>query len=237
MRITVLSTDTIHHTYFVSELKKLYPDTSVVCETKTYSALFETSHSFEVDRDNYELDRWFGGVKTKISDVALTKNVNNINDYETLKFLSEINPEVLISFGVGKIHSEIINLYGGRLVNLHGGNPEEYRGLDSHLWAIYHNDFINLITVLHLVDSNLDTGDIVETSNIELFAGMDIKALRKINTEICLNITIKALSNYEKNNIFDSRPQLKIGRYYSFMPSVLKDSCVKNFLRYTKDLV
>ena len=123
------------------------------------------------------------------------------------------------------------------MVNLHGGNPEEYRGLDSHLWAIYHNEFINLITVLHLVDSNLDTGDIVETSNIELFAGMDIKALRKINTEICLNITIKALSNYEKNNIFDSRPQLKIGRYYSFMPSVLKDSCVKNFLRYTKDLV
>ena len=130
----------------------------------------------------------------------------------------------------------MLDLYKGRLVNLHGGNPEEYRGLDSHLWAIYHGDFDNLITVLHMVDSGLDTGDIVEREKLELVYGADIRVLRKINTEACLRLTLKALKNFEKNNQFNSKPQLRFGRYYSFMPSVLKDSCVTKFLRYTNNL-
>ncbi len=84
MRITVLSTDTIHHKYFVLELKKNYPDTSVVCETKKHLAPFKTSHTFEMDRDEYELDKWFGGTKTNMSDITHTIKFHNINDYETL---------------------------------------------------------------------------------------------------------------------------------------------------------
>ena len=101
-----------------------------------------------MDRDEYELDKWFGGTKTNMSDITHTKKFHNINDTDSLKFISEISPDILVSFGIGKIRSEMLDLYKGRLVNLHGGNPEEYRGLDSHLWAIYHGDFDNLITKL-----------------------------------------------------------------------------------------
>ena len=34
MRILVLTTDTLHHTFFVKKLKEKYNDVSVICENK-----------------------------------------------------------------------------------------------------------------------------------------------------------------------------------------------------------
>ena len=55
----------------------------------------------------------------------------------------------------------MISIFENKIFNLHGGDPEKYRGLDSHYWSIYHNDFKSLITTLHKVRPILDTGEIV----------------------------------------------------------------------------
>ena len=47
-------------------------------------------------------------------------------------------------------------------INLHGGDPEKYRGLDSHLWSIYHEDWASLVSTLHVVSKDLDAGDSIE---------------------------------------------------------------------------
>ena len=40
-----------------------------------------------------------------------------------------------------------------------------YRGLDSDLWAIYHRDYKNIGVTIHMVDSELDTGEILYQEN------------------------------------------------------------------------
>ena len=54
--------------------------------------------------------------------------------------------------------------YKNKIFNLHGGNPEEFRGLDSHYWSIYHNNF-NLYSCLHKLSYKLDDGDIIFLSD------------------------------------------------------------------------
>jgi len=50
-------------------------------------------------------------------------------------------PDALISFGTGRVGEALLNIRPDRFVTLHAGDPEQYRGLDTRFWAIYHGDF------------------------------------------------------------------------------------------------
>ena len=121
-------------------------------------------------------------------------------------------------------------------LNLHGGNPERYRGLDTHLWAIYHNDFHDLVTTIHHVDADLDTGDIVLQSELRFEPNTQLHQMRAINTKVCINLSLVSLSTFQSIGCLPSRRQVRFGRYYSFMPAVLKEDCVRKFGRYIRNL-
>ena len=91
---------------------------------------------------------------------------SSINDPAHSK-IEELNPDMVIIFGTSKVSPNIISIPTKLCLNLHGGAPEYYRGLDSHLWAIYHNDFENLITTMHF-EPELDSGRIIFQEQLEL---------------------------------------------------------------------
>ena len=77
MKIAVLTTETPHHTYFVKALKEIFSDITVFCETKNNTPPpFKTEHSFEVKRDIYECQRWFGKEQIKISEITSVKRID-----------------------------------------------------------------------------------------------------------------------------------------------------------------
>ena len=117
-------------------------------------------------------------------------------------------------------------------INLHGGDPEKYRGLDSHLWSIYHEDWASLVSTLHVVSKDLDAGDIIEKRSIDLLKTKDLYSLRAANTLNCINMSLLALDYFKNKGTFQLSPQTQKGRYYSFMPTVLKEVCVKKFCKY-----
>ena len=121
------------------------------------------------------------------------------------------------------------------IVNLHGGNPNYYRCLDSHYWSIYHEDFKNLKVCLHYVDAGLDTGKIIKIQNIKLLRNMKLYQLRSKNAEIAQKILSNYLFKFNKNKKIFSKSN-KFGRYYSFMPSSLKSIVEKKFINFTKKL-
>ena len=59
MKILILTTDTPHHTYFVSKIVSKYKNTFIVCEKKKIKFPFKTIHSFEKKRDVFEIKSWF----------------------------------------------------------------------------------------------------------------------------------------------------------------------------------
>lgn len=232
-RLAVLTTDTLHHRAFLDHLERRFPVAFVGLETKTLAAPFPTDHPYLIEQELKERAAWYPEQESwpSLVDHPKAKSFESISSSEALEALVEAQPDLIFVFGTGRIRGELLERFPGRLLNLHGGDPERYRGLDSHLWAIYHRDFDAICTSLHHVEAELDTGDLVAMARVPIPEGSELSDLRRHNTELCVDLVCQAVVQYQTQHRIHSRPQRMQGRYYSFMPRALKDLCVRRFRR------
>lgn len=236
MKLVFLTTQTPHHTFFIKEILNHHEISGVIVETAIYAPSFEIQHEFESVREDYERNCFFGGESKTIQDFVEPVFVASVNDKKTIKYIESIEPDAIVVFGTGLLKKDIINTCPNGIINLHGGDPERYRGLDSHLWSIYHDDFSSIVCTLHRVNEALDDGEIVLQMPVAIHRDMQLFELRRFNTENCVMLVLAALDMFGRFGRFISHPQRRKGRYYSFMPSPLKDICVKKFNSYTERL-
>jgi hypothetical protein len=231
VRVAVLTTDTTHHAYFVWQLAERDMLAGVVLETRTHDPGFATHHPFEDERDKYEREVLLAGAPAAIDGFGPTHVAGSVNEPVARAAVAAMGAGLIVSFGTGLIDPDFIATAPAPLVNLHGGDPEEYRGLDTHMWAIYHGDFAGLVTTLHAVDTGLDTGAIVGQEPIARPPGA-LHELRAANTRTCLDLTVAAAAATEALGRLPLRPQRRRGRYYSAMPAVLKDACLRRYAEH-----
>lgn len=224
--IALLTTKTTHHIYFENQIFKKFKKIINISESTFIKPNFKTYASFEKKRDIFEKKFCFSDRDIKFKSKGYV--VKNINDNIVLKILKENDIKYIIVFGTRKINNKLLKRYKNRIFNLHGGNPEEFRGLDSHYWSIYHNDF-NLYSCLHKLNHKLDDGDIVFTKKINLKNNIKIHQLRLENTYCCIQMVLKLISLIKNKKKIPSFKQKKVGRYYSFMPKEIKDIIEKKF--------
>lgn len=236
LRIAILTTQTPHHAYLVREVAARYAPVKVFEERRGISARFETHHAFEDERLTYEREVWFGGKDVPISDFAETETFEDVNDPDCIGSLRAFGPDAIVVFGTGRLSDDLISVLPDRIIDLHGANPEEYSGLDTHLWAIYHRDFDSLVSTLHKVASPVDRGGVVLKAAIPLTRDMKLSHLRRANTEVGTRLVLSGLEMLQEFGQFIARPQNRRGRRYSHMPAVLKADCVEKFERYTATL-
>lgn len=232
VRVTLLTTDTAHHRYFAAALAERGLLERIVEETTSLTPPFDTFHPFEALRDEHER-AVLPGATTPLHEIAETQRVARADD--AAETLARLRPQAIVVFGTSRIGPALIGAADAACLNLHGGNPEEYRGLDTHLWAIYHRDFANIVTTLHHVDAGLDTGDVVGLAPLPLRRDMRLHELREANARVCVDLTLRALADLDEGR-GERRPQTRRGRYYSFMPAVLKERCVEIFERHAASL-
>lgn len=236
LRLGILTTDTLHHTQLVRRLSAEWNIVGVFEEKRAISATFETRHPFEDDRDAYECEHWFNGKELHLQDVCDVQTFCDMNEDRAVKAIKEANCDALLVFGTGKLEERVLNIAPERIVNLHGADPEFYRGLDSHLWTIYHGDFRNLVTTLHKVNPQLDRGGVVAKLPMPIERDMQLFQLRKMHTEVSFEVAQTGLKMMATYRQFISQPQLYLGRHYSFMPAVLKDRCVRKFAEFAASI-
>jgi methionyl-tRNA formyltransferase len=236
MNIVILTTVTTHHVYIVQELSKYFPIKHVMLETRTIKPPFNIAHDYLALQDSYETDLFFNGNCPDLDSIVETSSFYNLNSKEAINKLIELNPDIIINAGSGKLHKEFIEVCPERIVNLHGGDPQKYRGLDSLLWSIYHDDFDSIMVTLHILRSELDTGEIVQQARINLFKGMKLHQLRAQNVITCVMLLVNAINSLKNFNQLLTHPQIALGSYYSFMPSELKEICRIKFEKYTQGL-
>ncbi len=236
LRTVLLTTETNHHLYYAWKVNERFSLTAILVESRRVNFGFDTYHRFEEERDEYERQILLAGGPKILDDVTTVHRFESANNSVALSLLRNIKPEIILVFGTGRLERSVIEIPSIACLNLHGGNPEEYRGLDSHLWAIYHNDFASLVTTLHHVDRELDTGDIISRKQLVLTKDSKIYQLRSINTQACVDLSIIALDTLQSTGVISSDEQNKKGRYYSAMPAVLKEVCVRNFQKYVASL-
>ena len=186
MKILILTTKTLHHDYFIDNLDLEDKDIFIIYEKKETKFTYKVNHKFYKIRQKLEKN-YFQNKKKKRK--IKKKYFFDINSKLSIDYIKKINPNIIISFGTGLIKKNfLIGFKKKILLNLHGGNPELYRGLDSHLWSIYHKDFNNLVTTLHKIDRKFDTGDILYSRKIKHTNIINLENLRIFNTEVCIKL-------------------------------------------------
>jgi methionyl-tRNA formyltransferase len=234
LKTVLLTTETSHHLYYLWKLSELGPIDALFLETHSLTASFETAHPFEKARQQYEKDTALKDAPICIMGSLPVYQYSSLNNSDCIERLKALSPDVMIIFGTGKVCPEIISIPRKACLNLHGGAPEFYRGLDTHLWSIYHDDFQNLITTLHFVEPDLDTGRIVFQQQLPITKDTSLEKLRIVSTEVCVKMSALAINGLNQNGYLPSRQQFQAGRYYSFMPKDLKDICVRKYNRYLR---
>ena len=223
--IAILTTKTTHHVFFENQIFKKYKDIINVYETTFIQPKFKINTIFEKKREIFEKKICFQNKKFNFKGKSYA--IKNINDNIIFKILKKHNIKYLIVFGTRKIKKEIVNRYKNKIFNLHGGNPEEFRGLDSHYWSIYHN--FNLYSCLHKLSYKLDDGNIVFLKKIKLQKNMKIHQLRFKNTLYCIQMVLRLIYLIKNNKTIPTLKQKNESRYYSFMPKAIKDIVEKKF--------
>ena len=231
MKVIVLTTETLHHTYYVKKITYYCENLLCIIEKQPSSIFTCGNSSFITDSMQHEKNVFFGGKTEKLEDVCPTRSVDNINDLTTTNIVNLFNPDIIIVYGTRQIHKSFLMNLNCLIVNLHGGNPEEYRGLDTNLWAAYHNDFSNVSLTIHKVLPRLDTGAIYSTNRLNISKLEGLHQLRATTTMQAIADS-ETLLKSKNINLTPFRKQRKLGRYYSSFPNCLLKRAQRNFEIY-----
>lgn len=231
-KIVVLTTKTFHHNFFCQQLLKKF-SFQIIYETKKIKPKYKIFHPYYKKRDKFEKINFFGSKKI---NYLFDYKVKNLNDKKSIDLIKKINPTHILCFGISKLEKNFIKSFSKvEISNLHGGDPEKYRGLDSLLWSIYYKDFSSLYTTLHILKLRLDTGPIIAKKKIMISKKINLENLRYFNTINCLKLTEKYFYDILRSIKTFKIKQKKIGSYFSYFPADKITLCKKN-LKYCKKL-
>jgi len=235
LKIAILTTNTLHHRYFINSIKKSKINIfKYIFETTFVKPQFTEKNFFKKEENTFEKKNFFKSVTKNIDEKKVIK-LMNINSKKSVQILKKLKIDLGIVFGCRKINQNIIDQFKFGLINIHRGVIQKYRGLDSDLWAILKKDFKNIGVCLHLIDKNLDTGSIIQQKKIKIKKGMKIFHIRYFTTLLATQMIINLFKKSSKNLRFPKK-QTKLGSYYSFMPYNEKNNAKIIFDKYVKKL-
>ena len=220
MKILILSTQTKHHTYFINKIAKHHNICGIIYERKVLKKDYPTGPFYDNLADKFE-DKFFENeVPNDLSDDLKKKivEVHSVNNKHLQKYIKSMSPDLIITFGTGIVKPYIFNTAKWGTINIHRGQIDKYRGLDSDLWAIKNEDFDNIGVAIHYVDEDLDTGDVLSKGKVLLSNVEEIYHLRYHTTILATNMMLNVLEKFQyENGKIEGEKQTEFGEYYTAM--------------------
>lgn len=235
LKTLILSTDTLHHRYFINSLEKSQINIiKYLFETTFVTPKFRLKNFFNNEENAFEKKFFFRNISKKINKKKIIR-IKNINSKKSFNILKKLKFDIGVVFGCRKIDFKIIRMFKFGIINIHRGIIKKYRGLDSDLWAIYNKDFKNIGTSIHFIDKKLDTGPIIKQKKIKLTKQTKIFHLRYLTTVLATEMFI-TFSKKKITSLKKFKKQKEIGQYYSFMPHFKKIEAKKLLDKFTANL-
>lgn len=247
LKIAILTTDTLHHRYFIRQIYREVSDHAEIVlnifEARAYpwrqkmkrhfvrslpniwrglilNPYFQPDTSNRIER--YERPRFFPDGDTNINSNIQTHIVESANDVETQTLLKGATPDLILVYGTGLLKSATYSLSKLASINAHGGKIPGYRGLDTNLWAAYEGRPDEMMVTLHGVDKKLDTGPVYLACPIEPQADLSLISIRYYTTILCTKMFIDLIKMFSSGAPKPMIQDLTNSRYYNPMPWLLK---------------
>ena len=88
--------------------------------------------------------------------------VHSVNDDSTRQMLRRLRPKVVVINGTRIVSAETLRCIDAAFINTHAGITPLYRGVHGGYWALAEGRPDLVGTTVHLVDSGVDTGAVLE---------------------------------------------------------------------------
>lgn len=92
--------------------------------------------------------------------------VASVNSETTIELLKTLQPDIVIVNGTRIISKKVLSAINCNFINIHAGITPKYRGVHGTYWALVNNDLKNSGVTVHIVDAGIDTGTIINQSNV-----------------------------------------------------------------------
>ena len=220
--ILLLGSDTPHRRFIINKLLDAGHNIT--------SCLFPSS----IVKPRFNADSpWASEEKKELKDLYLRETREDLDRVSTVHCPASLtlddplvrptieNADFVIVSGADRIRDDVLSVIENKSLNVHMGIAEEYRGLDSNLWAWYHRDYKNIGVSLHKLETTLDTGDLFQVERIKITEQTKVWELRYLESVLAVTVIGKSLNNLVADKVI-VRNQKSIGRYYSYMPFDLK---------------
>lgn len=94
------------------------------------------------------------------SDITVVTG-ESVNSENCIAWLAQERPDVVVVNGTRIISAKVLEACSALFLNTHCGITPAYRGVHGGYWALYQGEPQNMGVTVHLVNSGIDTGDIV----------------------------------------------------------------------------
>lgn len=94
------------------------------------------------------------------ADIEVRECVS-VNSDECKAWLAAEQPDVVVVNGTRIIAADVLGACNAIFLNTHCGITPTYRGVHGGYWAMYQGDIANMGVTVHVVNSGIDTGDII----------------------------------------------------------------------------
>ncbi|MDF2455659.1 MAG: formyl transferase domain protein [Cytophagaceae bacterium] len=88
--------------------------------------------------------------------------VNDVHQGDWSTWLSSFQPDLILINGTRILKKSLLDQFSVPVVNIHAGITPMYRGVHGGYWALANNDNNNFGSTIHLVDTGVDTGQILK---------------------------------------------------------------------------
>ena len=220
--ILLIGSDTPHRRFMINKLQDAGHNIT--------NCLFLSS----IVKPRFNVDSpWAEEEKKELRDLYLKETREDLDRVSTVHYPSSLtlddplvsatieNADFVIVSGADRIREDVLSVIENKSLNVHMGIAEEYRGLDSNLWAWYHRDYKNIGVTLHKLETSLDTGDLFQVEQIKITEHTKVWKLRHKESALAVKLIDKSLDELAVQKV-NLGAQKSMGRYYSFMPFEIK---------------
>lgn len=234
-KLLVITGNQLTHKYFLNQLGSQFELSAVFIENVQYP-----DPSFNSDEERKTWDEFFL-IRHKTEKSLLQVYENNLfqknpkifnikkgclNSDKTLQLIQKLNPTKIIIFGTSLLGSKYLKLYPDRILNLHVGLSQYYRGSACNFWPIYDLKPQFLGATVHFLGKGIDDGNIViqnkialdkndsefvlMTKPIILGTKLMIEAIKDTNTNLAVNGKLKNKGNLYQIKDFNPKAIIKV---------------------------
>jgi methionyl-tRNA formyltransferase len=176
MRIALFTSNHLRHKYVSAQIGASVNLELIITEAKN-SAIENTADYSKEDQlllNAHFTDRqisekeYFEVYNSFPHDVKVVeKEYGTLNSDKTLDLLQQHKIDCILLFGTSIIKPVILDVYPGKVINLHLGLSPYYKGSGTNFFPIVNSEFECLGATIHLATSKVDAGAILHQLRLE----------------------------------------------------------------------